>query len=184
MMRRMTENIASTPPEPASAPGTSRTASWWPRASVRVQLVSAAVLWLIGASVLLIRGIAFLHDRWIPLIIAVAVLIGLAKERYILNNYARKAVARIHTRGKAFYLGFFSVTSWLFIAAMMGGGILLRMSPLASKSDVIPWGRDVLAILYVAVGTALLMGDRIYWQAALAKTPEQLRAVETEVEQA
>lgn len=175
----MTENPASTP---ATAPAPSRSAGWWPQASVRVQLFSAALLWLIGASVLLIRGIAFLHDRWIPLIIAAAVVIGLAKERYILNKYARKAVARIHARGRAFYFGFFSVTSWIFIACMMGGGILLRLSPLASPKDVIPWGRDALAVLYVAVGTGLLMGDRIYWKAALAKTPEQLDAVEHETD--
>jgi hypothetical protein len=66
---------------------------------------------------------------------------------------------------------------------MMGGGIALRHSVLADTSDVIPWGRDALAVLYVAVGTALAWADRIYWRAALAKTPSQLDAVEHEVDE-
>lgn len=163
-------------------PTPSRTDRWWPRATVRVQLFAAALVWLIGAAILLIRGIAFLHDRWVPLIIAVAIVIGLLKERYILNNYARKAVARIHRRGTAFFFGLFSLKSWIFIAVMMGGGIALRHSVLADPHDTIRWGRDVLAVLYVAVGTALLMADRIYWQAAFAKTPAELTAVENETD--
>ena len=66
---------------------------------------------------------------------------------------------------------------------MMGGGIALRMSVLASPSDTIPWGRDALAVLYVAVGTALAYADRIYWAAALAKTPEQLDIIEHTVDE-
>ena len=72
--------------------------------------------------------------------------------------------------------------SWLFILVMMGGGIALRHSVLASPTDTIPWGRDVLAVIYVAVGTALAYADRIYWRAALAKTPAELEAVEHETD--
>jgi len=179
-MPRMTENTA-----PASAPASQSNLPGWldrltPRVGVRIQLFSAAVIWLVGASILLIRGVMFLHDRWIPLIIAVAVLIGLTKERYILSGYARKAVIRIHRRGKACYFGFFSVKSWIFILVMMGGGIALRHSVLADTRDIIPWGRDALAVIYVAVGTALAHADRIYWKAALASTPAQLEIVENE----
>jgi hypothetical protein len=149
-----------------------------PRAGVRVQLVSAAVVWLVGAGIMLVRGALFLHDRWVPLIVAAAILIGLTKERYVLNRYARKAVARIHARGRACWFGFFSVKAWFFIAVMMGGGIALRRSVFADTGDVIPWGRDLLALIYVAVGTALAHADRVYWQAACAKSPEELDAVE------
>ncbi len=180
----MTENNAPTSASAAKSPDPSWTDRLVPRAGTRVQLFSAAIIWLVGASILLIRGVLFLHDRWFPAIITVALLIGLAKERYILSGYARKAVIRIHARGKAGYFGFFSLKSWIFILVMMGGGIALRMSVLASASDVIPWGRDALAVLYVAVGTALAYADRIYWKAALAKTPAQLDAVEHEVDEA
>jgi hypothetical protein len=179
-MPRMTENALTTP-----APAKKSNVPAWldrltPRAGVRVQLFSAAIVWLVGASILLVRGVQFFHDSWIPLIVTFAILIGLAKERYVLSNYARKAVARIHKRGRACYFGFFSVKSWLFILVMMGGGIALRHSVLADSRDIIPWGRDVLAVIYVAVGTALAYADRIYWKAALAKTPAELDAVEHE----
>jgi hypothetical protein len=178
----MTDKHAPTS-EPVSAPHVrSKVDGWWPQAGTRIQLFSAAILWAIGAAVLLIRGVGFLHDRWATAIVIVAVLIGIAKERYILNKYARKAVKRVHSRGKAFYFGFFAVGSWVFIALMMGGGIALRMSVLASPTDVIPWGRDALAVLYVAVGTGLAYADRIYWAAALAKTPAALDAVENEID--
>jgi hypothetical protein len=176
-------DINASKPVPASEPSTrSKTDDFWPQVGTHIQLFSAALLWGIGAAILLVRGVFFLHDRWGAVIVAAAVLIGIAKERYILNNYARKAVKRIHARGRAFYLGFFSIKSWIFIAVMMGGGIALRSSVLASPTDVIPWGRDALAVLYVAVGTGLGYADRIYWSAALAKTPAQLEAVENEVE--
>jgi len=181
-MPRMTENSLT-----SSAPAKKSNIPAWldrltPRAGVRAQLFSAAIVWMVGASILLVRGVQFLHDRWIIPIVVVALVIGFAKERYILSNYARKAVARIHERGKACYFGFFSVKSWLFILVMMGGGIALRRSILADSRDIIPWGRDVLAVIYVAVGTALAYADRIYWRAALAKTPAALDAVESEAD--
>lgn len=181
-MRRMTENAAPTPAAAKKAAAPAWLDRLTPRAGVRVQLFSAAIIWLVGATILLVRGAQFLHDRWIPLIVAVAIFIGLTKERYILSNYARKAVIRIHERGRACYFGFFSLKAWLFILVMMGGGIALRRSVLADTRDIIPWGRDVLAVIYVAVGTALAYADRIYWQAALAKTPADLDAVEHETD--
>lgn len=135
-----------------------------PRTGVTPQLYAAAMMWLIGCSILLVRGVLFLHDRWFPAIVGVAIVIGLIKERYILNRYARKAVARIRARGKACFFGFFGWSSWLFIAVMMGGGILLRHSGL--------WP-DLLGVIYVAVGTGLLMADRIFWQAALGRLSDE-----------
>lgn len=178
----MTNNTASTP-VPAAPHVRSKVDDWWPQVGTRIQLYSAALLWAIGGAILLVRGVLFLHDRWATAIIIVALLVGIAKERYILNRYARKAVRRIHARGKAFYLGFFGISSWIFILVMMGGGIALRHSILASPTDAIPWGRDALAVLYVAVGTGLSYADRIYWAAALAKTPAALDAVENEIDE-
>ncbi len=180
MMAVMTPDFADTPAKRSSLP------SWLdaltPRAGTRLQLLSAAIVWAVGAGILLVRGVQFLHDSWIPLIIIVAILIGLAKERYVLSNHARKAVIRIHERGKACFFGFFSWKAWLFIAVMMGGGVALRHSVLADPNDSIRWGRDALAVLYVAVGTALAYADRIYWKAVFAKTPEELERVEREAE--
>lgn len=133
-----------------------------PRAGQRVQLFSAAAMWAIGSAILLIRGVGFLHDNWYAALLALAVVIGLIKSRYLLDRVARKAVLRIHERGRACYFGFFSWKSWMFVVVMMGGGILLRHSGLP---------RDFLAVLYVAVGTGLALADRIFWLALFKPAP-------------
>ena len=133
-----------------------------PRAGQRVQLFSAAAMWAVGAAILLVRGVGFLHDSWYAALLALAVVIGVVKSRYLLDRVARKAVLRIHERGKACYFGFFSWKSWMFVIVMMGGGILLRRSGLP---------RDFLAVLYVGVGTGLVLADRIFWQALVSPAP-------------
>jgi hypothetical protein len=154
---------------------------WWdkftPRASVRVQMFSAAVMWLVGLGFLLVRGVGFIlalvrdaHPAvWsIALLVIVAIVIGAIKARYILIRYADKAVARIQTRGHACYFGFFAWSSWLFILVMMGGGIVLRQFTPLPHYD---WGLVLLAVLYIAVGTGLAIADRIFWISALRSQP-------------
>ena len=167
------------------------TASGWrrltPRAGVRPQLVAAAVLWGVGTSVLLIRGVFYLVSRdevgrfgnWVALIGLAAVAIGLVKARLILIRYARKAVRRIKTRGHACFFGFFAPSSWLFILVMMGGGMMLRRTPLV---DYV-WGRTFLGILYVAVGTALLMADVIFWRAVFGPVAATSQVSDAEEDQ-
>ena len=153
---------------------------WWdrftPRAGVRVQLFSAALVWLVGVCFLLVRGVLFVEvpgpnshfSYWIVPIVLVAIVIGLIKARFILIRYADKAVARIQQRGRACFFGFFAPKSWLFVLVMMGGGIALRHSALVD----VAWGRVVLSTLYIAVGTGLAIADRIFWIAALRPQPE------------
>jgi len=158
---------------------TNTTRSWWdrltPRAGVRAQMFSAAVLWLVAVSFLLVRGVLFVEvpgprshfSYWIVPIAIVALVIGIIKARFILIRYANKAVARIEGRGHACFFGFFAPTSWLFVLVMMGGGMLLRHSALVNHV----WGRVFLSTLYIAVGTALAIADRIFWLAALRPQP-------------
>ena len=142
-----------------------------PHAGIRVQLVAAALLWLVGTSILLVRGVMYIvapeeyarFGYWIVLIALVAVAIGLIKARFILIKYANKAVLRIRTRGHASFFGLFAPSSWLFVVVMMGGGVLLRQSALVDSW----WGRTFLGIVYIAVGTALAIADAIFWRAAL-----------------
>lgn len=137
-----------------------------PRTGPRAQLFAAASVWLVGASILMIRGLGYLRGQsWWALAIAAAVVIGVLKSRYLLDGVARKAVSRIRARGRACFFGFFSWKSWGFVALMMGGGILLR------NAGIPPW---LLAIVYLGVGTALLVAERIFWRAALVRVPEAL----------
>ncbi|MBI5232526.1 MAG: hypothetical protein HY876_10240 [Coriobacteriales bacterium] len=146
-----------------NTPNPSDPQSWMsrltPRASIRAQLLGAAFMWSVGAGILLIRGAGYLFDRyWHAWLLAVAVVLGVTKSRVLLDRIARKAVARIRQRGRACFFGFFSVKSWMFVVAMMGSGILLRSSGLP---------RSVLAVVYIGVGTALVLADRIFWHALL-----------------
>ena len=156
---------------------------WWdrfaPRAGVRLQLLSAAALWLVGTSFLLVRGVLFIerpgpgfHFSYAIVPVAlVALVLGAIKARYILLRYADRAVARIYARGRACYFGFFAPQSWLFVAVMMGGGLWLRHSALVDFG----WGRVALSTLYLAVGTGLALADRIFWRAALRSQGESAR---------
>jgi len=148
---------------------------WWdgftPRLGPRAQLFAAALVWLVGTGFLLVRGVLFVEvpgpemhfSYWILPVVLVAVVLGVIKARFVLIRYATKAVHRIETRGHACFFGFFSVKSWIFVLVMMGGGVLLRHSPLIDEW----WGRVTLSIIYIAVGTALAISDRIFWLGAL-----------------
>ena len=167
---------------------TNATRPWWdrftPRLGVRIQLFSAALVWLVGLGFLLVRGVLFVEvpgprthfSYWIVPIVLVAIVLGIIKARFILIRYAGKSVARIERRGHACYFGFFSVKSWLFVLVMMGGGIALRHSPLVDYA----WGRIALSTLYIAVGTALAIADRVFWVAALRRRPVEEEACSAE----
>ena len=157
-----------------------------PRASVRFQMFSAAIMWMVGLGFLLGFGIKFVVDLYamnklpvwaFAIIVIAAIVIGVVKARYILIRYADKAVARIQRRGHACYFGFFGWSSWGFILVMMGGGIALRQfTPLPHFAA----GLVFLSILYIAVGTGLAIADRIFWISALRSqpVPESISAAE------
>lgn len=128
-----------------------------PRTGVRAQLLGAAAMWTVGATILLVRGAFYLRDEhWALWLIAVAVILGVVKSQMLLDRVARKAVARIRERGRACFFGFFSPKTWVFVALMMGGGMMLRRTGL---------NHGILAVIYVGVGTALVLADRIFWHA-------------------
>lgn len=139
------------------------------KAPVRVQLVAASLMWLIGASILLVRGVGYVHsgDHWIWWAIAAGLVIGVVKAHVLLDKTARKAVQRIYDRGRASILGFFSIRSWGLIVVMMGSGMTLRRI-FENPTGV---GAGLMGTLYLAVGVALLTADRLFWQAVISPEP-------------
>lgn len=136
-----------------------------PLASERVQLYGAAMMWAIGASILIVRGFGYVTGRyWHAWVLAAALVIAVVKSRFLLDRVARKAVVRIRERGRACFFGFFSVKAWAFVALMMGSGMILRR--IVVHPDVI--GAGVMGAIYLGVGTALALADRIFWHAAFA----------------
>lgn len=135
-----------------------------PRIGVRAQLVAAATIWLVGATILVVRGAGYIQGRsWLVWVLAIGLVLGVIKSRLILVRVATRAVARIKSRGRASFLGFYSLASWGFIALMMGGGIVLRRL-VVHPGQV---GAGIMGAIYIGVGTALLLADRVYWHAAL-----------------
>ena len=165
----MSGSVVSSGQDPAPAaehgPGLlARIDGAMPRIGVRAQLVAAATIWLVGASILLVRGTGYIRGRsWLVWVLAIGLVLGVIKSRYILVRVATKAVARIRARGRASFLGFYSLASWGFIALMMGGGIALRRI-VVHPGQI---GAGIMGAVYIGVGTALLLADRVYWHAAL-----------------
>lgn len=119
-------------------------------------------MWLVGASILLIRGVGYIQGRyWHAWILALGLALGVVKARLLLDRVATKAVLRIQGRADKSVIGFFSAKSWILIAVMMGSGITLRH--LVVNPDQI--GAGIMGAIYVGVGTALLLADRVFWRA-------------------
>lgn len=146
---------------PESVPSRSFLSRITPRSGVRMQIAAAATMWLIGASILLVRGVGYMSaSKWHAWAVGVGLAVGVLKSRFMLDSVARKAVARIVRRGRACFFGFFSVRSWLLVALMMFGGIAVRDAFAAGRV-----GAGVLGAVYFAVGTALFLADRVFWHA-------------------
>lgn len=140
-----------------------------PEASPRIQTYGAAIMWAIGAAILLSRGLAYVHDRhWHAWALALGLTLGVLKARLLLTRVAQKAVIRINERGRAHFFGFFSLRSWALVATMMGGGIALRHL-VVNPTTV---GAGIMGALYIGVGTALAIADRTFWLAALHGSKE------------
>jgi hypothetical protein len=157
------------PIDTASSPAGRSSASFAhrlvPKAGVRAQLVLAATVWLVGASILLVRGTGYVYGRsWHAWALGGALIIAALKSRYMLDGVASRAVARIRGRGRAGVFGFFSVRAYLLVAVMMGGGIALR----GAVVDPDAVGAGVLGAVYLGIGIALVIADRIFWRAAIA----------------
>lgn len=142
-----------------------------PLAGERTQMFAAALMWFIGAAILLVRGGAYLQDRyWHAWALAAGLALGVLKSGVLLDRVARKAVERIRRRGRAHFFGFFSLSSWALVGVMMGGGILLRR--LVVHPDVI--GAGIMGAIYIGVGTALVLADRVFWHAWADELPTHL----------
>jgi hypothetical protein len=131
-----------------------------PAAAVRAHLLLAGLMWTVVGAALVGFGGCWLWQLPTPAapwLAALALAIGVFKARFVLDRAARTIVDRIRERGDGRCLGgFLSVRSWALVAAMAAGGRFLRGSHVA---------QGLLGVLYIAVGTALLLSSRVAWRA-------------------
>lgn len=126
-----------------------------PAASVTTHLFVAALLWSLIGIYLAVRGVLLRENGslWLPVL---AVVVGVAKSRLVLDHTARKNISRIMGRGEGSCLGgVYSWRMWGFIVLMMLFGRLLRTSGLSG------W---IVGMVYLAVGAALFWSSRLFWQ--------------------
>lgn len=116
-------------------------------------------MWTVVGAALLSLGVDWVLHGFGRLGLAFIVLfvgLGALQARYILDGVADKAVRRIEERGDGRCLGgFLSVRSWVLVLLMMTLGQLLRASQLP---------RAHLGMIYVWIGSALLIASRRYWR--------------------
>lgn len=133
---------------------------WKPAARARTHLLLAGSMWTgvgTGLTVAGARWTLLNGGAWSVPLLGAGVALGLFKGKVALERTAARSSNRILRRGDGKCAGgFLSWKTWLFVVAMMGLGAGLRRSPAP---------RALLGVIYVAVGTGLLWGSRVFWRA-------------------
>lgn len=97
--------------------------------------------------------------------VLLALGIGFLKGRYIFSKLAFRNIRRIQAlsphKEKICLFAFQAIQSYLIIVGMIILGILLRLSRVP---------REILAVIYLAIGSALLYASLPYWRAKWEKT--------------
>jgi len=131
-----------------------------PAAAVHVHLFLAWLMWGVVGVLLFILGSWWLWQEpttATPWLAAAAIGIGVLKSRFLLDRAAHRIVARIRDRGDGRCLGgFLSLRSWSLVLLMVALGRLVRGAPVAVS---------ILGLLYIVVGTALVLSSRVPWLA-------------------
>lgn len=140
----------------------------------------AGALWVFIGAFLIFRGAGLYQlavdeqqatQTAVYFSLAVGLIVGVAKGRFVLSKTARKNRARIqgleenpvklhHLFAKPFYV---------FIAGMILLGILIR------TYNEFLGGYVVVAAIYCGIGLALVVSSRVYWKSG-PETPMEERA--------
>jgi hypothetical protein len=130
-----------------------------PAASIRSRLLVAALIWTVVGAGLFVAGANWAvvgqgGRGWAGM--GLALLAGWFKGRYLLSGRAAANARRIVAAGEGKCLGgVFDGSAWLLVLAMIGLGFVLRHSAVPR-----PW----IGLIYVAVGTALMLASLGTWR--------------------
>ncbi len=118
-------------------------------------VVFATLIWSLVGIMLLLKGWAWKGTGYGGLILAVGILLGIIKARTILDKKIESSLLRVNkfTEPRPFY-NVFSGKTWILVAVMISLGKLLR-----SLAHPCP----AIGILYVTVGSGLLLSSRKGW---------------------
>jgi hypothetical protein len=126
-----------------------------PGVSIKTHLFSAGLIWSLVGCGLLIFGfylVSLNGNYWYAV---AGLILGTVKTIFILDRVARKNVKRINEFEDKVCIGsVYSWKTWMLVAAMILLGRYLRTS-------VLP--REIVGLIYIAVGWALLLASRLMW---------------------
>jgi hypothetical protein len=148
---------------------------------VRMIVLSGAV-WLLIGLFLLIKGLSLLvtaahltakpflikplmalagtREQAALLLVAVSLIVGFLKGKFVLTKTVRRGVERIFSFPSPVPLSkIYSWSAYLVIFLMMGMGMLMRALPISG---------DVRGAVDVAIGAALINGALFYFRCAFA----------------
>lgn len=135
--------------------------------SARSLKILAAVLWVSGGLVLLLKGGSLLWQAvdlrqglaWPALAVISALLIGSLKVRFIFSNSCRKNLRRIEALPTPRWWQFYRPGFLLFLCAMIVLGRYLSISAQGSYAGLLG-----MATLDLSLATALLGSSYVFWQ--------------------
>ena len=133
--------------------------------------IAAAIWTLVGAGLLVMGAVFWFHLPYLGFLDwqhlgwgSLALTVGLAKGKLILDRTANRVIDRVETLAEPnpckSVLQMFGVKTILLILAMMGIGIVLRLAGVSF---------EIRGLIYLAVGTALLWSCRRYWLASFGQ---------------
>ncbi len=131
-----------------------------PAVSRKSLIKNAGIFWVIGGIILLYRGltIAVSESELQIVLILVACAIGLIKGIFLFGRIVKTNIERIEqlapNKDKVCLFAFQSLSSYLLVIVMVTFGLLLRSSGLPP---------NILMIVYLAIGIALLTGSIQYF---------------------
>lgn len=127
-----------------------------PGVSARTHNIVAAFIWSAVGIMLLVRGSLFLRGVQQLWLILPAIAIGSVKSIFMLDKTARKNLRRLAAKPDGSCLGgVYSFKMWGLIALMIFFGWMLRTSSAP---------RELVGIVYAAIGWALFFSSRILWK--------------------
>ena len=135
--------------------------------SARTLRILAALVWYIGALVLIIKGSSLLMEAaalkpaalWPAAAGAIGLLLGGLKARYIFRRSIYRNLNRIAALGRPRIWLFFSPGFFVALAVMIAAGVTL--SRLAHGHYGFLLG---VAALDISIGAALLASSYVYWK--------------------
>ncbi len=134
-----------------------------PAVTRRTLVLSAALVWGLVGAFLSIRAFFWFKPRPAEVagMMALSLAAGFLKGRFLFAKLALHNIGRIRElspqKEKICLFAFQAVKSYVIVAGMIGLGILIRLSPIR---------REILGVIYLAVGVALFYGSFEYWRAA------------------